>query len=234
MSEKKEEIKEPKKTKSLKEKLLDLKSKVAIMKEDGNGYGYTYVTEESILLQINDEMTKNKLKLTPSIVPGTLHTETITYTNSKGKQVTDVLVTAEMKFTWEDIKSGEKETIDWLLVGQQDDASKAFGGGLTYANRYFLTKYFNIATSKDDPDAIRSKMEAEEEAKAKRKLTATQTKIKKLFATLVQIYQGKNKVYEILGTTKEQFMKDYEDETKADTLLEQLELIKKGDVDVKS
>ena len=47
---------------------------------------------------------------------------------------------------------------------------------------------------------------------------------------LVQIYQGKNKVYEILGTTKEQFMKDYEDETKADTLLEQLELIKKGDV----
>lgn len=234
MSEKKEECKEPKKTKSLKEKLLDLKSKVAIMKKDGDGYGYKFVTEESILLQINGEMIKNHLKLTPSFVLGTLHNETITYINAKGKQVTDVLITAEMKFTWEDIKTGEKEVIDWLLVGQQGDGSQALGSGLTYANRYFLLKYFNIATSKDDPDAIRLKMEAEEEARAKRKLTATQTKIKKIFSELVQIHQGANKVYEILGTNKDQFSKDYKDETKTDALLEQLELVKKGDVNVKS
>lgn len=223
-----------KKSKTLKEKLLDLKSKVAIMKKDGDGYGYKFVTEESILLQINDEMIKNNLKLTPSFTPGTLHNETITYVNAKCKQVTDVLVTAEMKFTWEDIKTGEKEVIDWLLVGQQGDGSQALGSGLTYANRYFLLKYFNIATSKDDPDAIRSKMEAEEEAKAKRKLSVTQTKIKKLFSELLKVHQSADKLYEILGTTKEQFMKDYTDETKMDALLEQLELIKKGEGNVKS
>ena len=28
------------------------------------------------------------------------------------------------------------------------------GGALTYGTRYFLLKFFNVATSKDDPDAL--------------------------------------------------------------------------------
>lgn len=51
------------------------------------------------------------------------------------------------------------------MVGQQGDASQAFGSGLTYANRYFMLKFFQIATPDDDPDNWRSKKEeAEQEA----------------------------------------------------------------------
>ena len=55
--------------------------------------------------------------------------------------------------------------VPWALVGQQGDASQAFGSGLTYANRYFMLKFFQIATPDDDPDNWRSKKEeAEQEA----------------------------------------------------------------------
>jgi hypothetical protein len=48
---------------------------------------------------------------------------------------------------------------------EQADPSQAQGGGFTYAQRQFLTQYFQIATPDDDPDYYRSqKEEAEVEA----------------------------------------------------------------------
>lgn len=230
MAETKEENK---KTKSLtlKQKLLELKKKVSIMQKNASGYGYKYVTEDSILLAINEDMIKMGVKLTPQIVPGTLYSEVVNYTDAKGKAKTDVFVKSEMQFIWEDVVTGEREIINWALAGQQSDGSQAFGSGLTYANRYFLLKYFNVATSDEDPDAIRSKMQAEEERK---KLSAIQTKIKNAYSKLISKYQTQEKVYEILGTTKQQFTKDYNDKNKHASLLEQMELLLKDDNDAKS
>lgn len=61
----------------------------------------------------------------------------------------------------------ERIDVEWALVGQQGDASQAFGSGLTYSNRYFLLKFFNIATPDADPDAFRSKQRAAETAEDK-------------------------------------------------------------------
>lgn len=216
--------------KSLKQKLLDLKNLVCIMQKDSKGHNYTYVSEESILLAINDKMLELGLKLTPKFVPGTLHSEVLKYQNKQGNEVADIIVRSEMIFEWEDIYTGEIESINWAMIGQQGDASQALGSGLTYANRYFLLKYFNIATSNDDPDKIKSELKAkEEEAKAKNKISSDQTKIKKLFEKAIKVEQTKENVYKKLGTTKEQFLKDYADEAKAKALLEQLEAIYKGD-----
>ena len=95
-----EQVKEPK---TLNEKLLELKKMVSIMQKDAEGHGYTYVTEESILLAINDKMIKYGLRLTPKFVPGTLYSEVVNYQNSKGQAKTDILVRSEMQFVWEDI-----------------------------------------------------------------------------------------------------------------------------------
>lgn len=211
---------------SLDEKLLELKKIVCIMQKNADGYGYKYVTEDSILLAINDKMIELEISLTPKFKDKTLYSEVLNYKDAKGKEKTDVLVRSEMQFVWKDIKTKEEIVIDWALLGQQSDASQALGSGLTYANRYFLLKYFNVATSNDDPDKIRSEMAAEEE---KKKLSAIQTKIKKTFETLIQKYQSKDKVYEILGTNREQFISDYNNKEKWQTLLEQMELILKGD-----
>ena len=211
---------------TLDEKLLELKKLVNIMQKDSEGHGYTYVSEEQILLKLNDKMIDLKLKLTPKLKPNTLHSEVVNYQNAKGQPKTDVLVRSEMEFEWKDIETGEKEIVDWGLLGQQSDASQSLGSGLTYANRYFLLKYFNVATSNDDPDKIRSEIAAEEERK---KISAIQTKIKKTFEKAIQKYQSKEELYKKLGTTPQQFVNDYNNAEKQDALLEQLELMLKGD-----
>lgn len=229
MEEKRAKTKNEEKKMSLKEKVLKLKELVAIMQKNKDGYGYKYVTEDSILLAINDKMIELGVKLTPSFKPGTLYSETVTYLDKRGKQQTDILIRSEMTFIWEDIYSGEQEKIDWIMMGQQSDGSQALGSGLTYANRYFLLKYFNVATSAEDPDKIRSDMEAKALEDEKKKISAKQTKIKKVYSNLIQKYQSQNKVYEVLGTTKEQFLKDFNSEEKMDRLLEQMELLLKED-----
>lgn len=210
------------KNKSLDEKLQVIKSEVDIMKKNKDGYGYSYVDEESILLKINSHMLNLGIKLTPQLVPGTLHTEVVRYVDKKKNDVTDILVTSEMEFIWKDITTGETIKVPWGLVGQQSDGSQAFGSGLTYSNRYFLLKYFNISTSQDDPDEIRKRIKQEEEQK---KMTAEQTKVKKLFAKAITKFGKKELVYEKLGTTRDQFVKDYEDKEKCKTLLEQFNLL---------
>lgn len=210
------------KNKSLDEKLQVIKSEVDIMKKNKDGYGYSYVDEESILLKINSHMIKLGIKLTPQLVPGTLHAEVVKYVDKKKNDVTDILVTSEMEFIWKDITTGETIKVPWGLVGQQSDGSQAFGSGLTYSNRYFLLKYFNISTSRDDPDELRKRIKQEEEQK---KMTAEQTKVKKLFAMAITKFGKKELVYEKLGTTRDQFVKDYEDTEKCKTLLEQFNLL---------
>lgn len=219
-------MEEQKELNSLDEKLMELKKLVSIMKKDSEGHGYNYVSEESILLALNDKMIELGIKLTPRFVPGTLYSEVVNYQNAKGQPKTDVLVRSELQFIWKDIKTGETEVVDWGLLGQQADGSQALGSGLTYANRYFLLKYFNVTTSNDDPDKIRSAIAAEEERK---KISAVQTKIKKAYEKIVQKYQTKEKVYEALGLTREEFIDSYNNPEKQATLLEQVELVLKGD-----
>lgn len=211
---------------TLDKKLMELKKLVSIMQKDSDGHGYKYVSEESILLAINDKMIELGVKLTPMFKEGSLYSEVVNYQNAKGQAKVDVLVRSEIQFVWKDIETGETEIVPWGLLGQQADGSQALGSGLTYANRYFLLKYFNVATSVDDPDKIRSEIAAEEERK---KISAIQTKIKKSFEKAIQKYQSKDEVYKKLGTSKDQFLKDYNDIEKQDTLFEQLELILKGD-----
>lgn len=215
-------MEEKKKYKNIDEKLQVIKKDVCIMQKTEEGYGYKYVSEEQLLLKINELMIDLGLRLIPKIVPSTLKTDIVKYQDKKKNDVTDILVSSEMSFVWKDIETGETEEIPWGLVGQQSDGSQAFGSGLTYSNRYFLLKFFNVSTSEDDPDAIRKKIKEEEE---KKKITAEQTKVKKLFAAAVKTFGKKDVVYEKLGTTRDQFMKDYEDTEKCKTLLEQFNLL---------
>ena len=215
-------MEEKKKYKNIDEKLQVIKENVCIMQKTEEGYGYKYVSEEQLLLKINELMIDLGLRLIPKIVPSTLKTDIVKYQDKKKNDVTDILVSSEMSFVWKDIETGETEEIPWGLVGQQSDGSQAFGSGLTYSNRYFLLKFFNVSTSEDDPDAIRKKIKEEEE---KKKITAEQTKVKKLFAAAVKTFGKKDVVYEKLGTTRDQFMKDYEDTEKCKTLLEQFNLL---------
>lgn len=167
------------------QKLAKIRKQVEVMKRDAKGFNYTYTTEESILAKVTVQMDKLHLSLIPSIVPESTvvipYSVTETKTTSKGdvydKNVNEILVQSDMVWTWvNNDNPDERIEVPWAMVGQQSDASQAFGSGLTYSSRYFLLKYFNIATSDADPDAFRKKQmaaEAEEQKLIASEITAT-------------------------------------------------------------
>lgn len=159
---------------NLVQKLAKIREMVEVLRKNKSGFNYKYVTEDEILARVAAGMKKYGVSLQPSIVSGTLSVTPVNYTKTKNtksgeqlkEEINETLVHAELVFTWVNLDdSKDTISIPWVLVGQQGDASQAFGSGLTYANRYFMLKFFQIATPDDDPDKWRSKKEeAEQEA----------------------------------------------------------------------
>ena len=164
-------------TKNLDMKLFELRKDVDVVKKSKSGYGYKYASIVEILAKLKAGMEKKLLLLEPLYVPGTQTVTIDHYEKTKVKTdkagnktpetetVHEFIVQQEMIWRWTDIESGETKEIPWAAVGEQADPSQAQGGALTYAERQFLTQYFQIATPEDDPDKYRSqKAEAEEDA----------------------------------------------------------------------
>lgn len=158
---------------NLLQKLAKIRKVVEVLQKDRQAYGYKYVTEEQILSRITGLMDKLGISLIPGIVPGTTSVEPYhcmkTKATKDGKiyeeHVNEILVRADTTWTWVDNANPEDNIkIPWSLVGQQSDASQAFGSGLSYSSRYFLLKYFNVSTTEDDPDNWRSKQHEAENA----------------------------------------------------------------------
>lgn len=162
---------------NLVQKLAGIRKMVEVIRKNKSGFNYKYVSEDEILARVTAGMDKYHVLLYPGIVPQTAEVSPYNYTKIKnakdGKKieesVNEVLVKADMTFTWINLDNPEDTlVVPWMIVGQQSDASQAVGSGLSYLHRYFLLKFFQIATPDDDPDNWRSKklQAAEEEERA--------------------------------------------------------------------
>lgn len=182
---------------NLNEKLFALRKYVDVVKKSKSGYGYKYASIEEILAKLKAGMEKYRVMLEPHYVPGTASIEIDHYEKTKqaknGGTIQDVthefIVKQEIFWRWIDLESGEYKDIPWIAYGEQADPSQALGGALTYAQRQFLTQYFQIATPESDPDKYRSqKQEAEDEVNYE----VTQQIIKKIDEHVMS-YIDKNK-----------------------------------------
>jgi len=180
------------------QKLAKIRKQVEVIKKNKSGYGYKYVTEDEILARVSVFMDKYGLSLIPSIRKESVHVSPYQYKKTKvaksgdiyEENVNEVLVSGDMTWTWVNNENPEERIeVDWAVVGQQGDASQAFGSGLTYSSRYFLLKYFSIATPDDDPDNYRSKQKAAETEEDK----MVAEKIIELFDKEVREYIDKHK-----------------------------------------
>lgn len=147
------------------QKLAKIRKMAEFLRKNKEGHGYKYVSEDEILLRVTAGMEKYGISLIPRMVPGTAN---VTRSNFiKTKEVTDktgnvihtentvddFVFTSQVEMQWiNDEKPEENIVVPWMVIGQQANASMAFGSGWTYIFRYFLLKYFDIATSEDDPD----------------------------------------------------------------------------------
>lgn len=158
---------------NLTQKLALIRQMCGAVKKSKKGYGYNYADITDILAKVTAGMNKYHVTLIPSIVPGTIsinqnvtvNTKTTKDGNVFDSTSTEMLVKAEMIFTWvDDDNVDDVLRVPWIVTGSQNDPSQAFGSGLTYCTRYFLTTFFNIAQPDTDVDAYRSKQKEAEMA----------------------------------------------------------------------
>ena len=151
---------------NLYQKLAKIRKCVEVVQKNKAGFSYKYVSDDELLAKITGSMDKYGVSLIPSIVPNTFNVAPYTYTKvKKGVEeiVNELMVNADMAYRWvNNDNPDEYIEVPWALVGHQSDASQSFGSALTYSYRYFLLKYFGVATPDDDPDAWRSKQKAAE------------------------------------------------------------------------
>ncbi|MDW4411583.1 ERF family protein [Staphylococcus saprophyticus] len=134
------------------QKIADVKANIDGFTKDTKGYNFTYVSGSQILHRIRNKMIEHRLLLIPSTSNEKWTTHT--YKNKKGHEVIDFIVEMDLNYKWVNADKPEEQLdISYYAFGQQSDISQAHGTALTYSERYFLMKFFNIPTDEDDADA---------------------------------------------------------------------------------
>jgi len=134
--------------KNIYQKLLEIQKEVSGLGKDGKSHQYKYVSGSKVLNHIKPKMNELGLILKQEVI--SIDNIRQDYNTRNGSK-SEILTKAMMRFTWIDTESGEKDVNEFGANGQ-NDFEKGLGSALTYAERYFLLKYFHISTDEDDID----------------------------------------------------------------------------------
>lgn len=132
-------------------KLLKIQKEVDGFVKDAKGYGYDYVSGNQVLNKIRPLMNELGLLLKPEIL--SIDNERIDYKTKQGDR-SEILSKVMFRMTWVDAATGEKDPNLWGANGQ-NDWDKGVGSAMTYAERYFMLKFFHVPTDADDVDNIK-------------------------------------------------------------------------------
>jgi hypothetical protein len=130
------------------QKLLTIQKKINGLGKDKKSFTYSYVTGDKVLGEIKPMMNELGLILKQEIL--SIENTRQDYATKTGTK-SEILSKVDMRFTWIDCATGETD-VNLFGANGQNDWEKGLGSALTYAERYFLLKYFHIATDEDDID----------------------------------------------------------------------------------
>jgi len=137
--------------KTLQQKLLEVQKQVSYLQKSTPGKQYNYVSSSQTLQAVRSLMDAEGLLLAIAITNSRLHFE-VAYKDPAGKKQAQHLTELDLEMTWVNADNPEDVAVyPWYGQGI-DSGEKGVGKALTYAEKYFLLKYFHIATDKDDPD----------------------------------------------------------------------------------
>ena len=195
---------------SIYKKLHKIQAHILGLGKDKEGNSYRYVTGDKLLGHIKPIMNELGLILKQEII--SIDNERQNYHTSlsynqetktwNGKPKGEILSKVMMRFTWVDVETGEKDE-NLFGANGQNDWDKGVGSALTYGERYFLLKFFHIATDEDDIDNPNRKKEEEEEIVLKISKAQTRKDLADLFNEV-----GKHKGYNALLLKREKELID--------------------------
>ena len=147
------------KTLNVYQRLAEVRKAVPYLKKEQKGAQYQYVGSSDVLGSLHAKINEVGLMLIPEIV-GHLVTSS-ERTNAKGNISNEYFTELEMTMTWVNIDDpSDTAKVSWYAQGVDLAGEKGVGKALTYAEKYFLLKFFNIATDKDDPDTFQDKIDS--------------------------------------------------------------------------
>lgn len=195
-------------TLNLHQKILKIADAAGVLQKTKNGYNYKYVPEEEIQAKVTANMQKYGVMLYHYVRPGSLKIIPYTYQKydkkvGKDISVSEIIVHADTVYLWVNTDNPEeKMEIPWVIIGQMEDASQAFGAAETYCNRYFLMKSLQLATTEADPDNYRSKQKEAENYDTDKEQKKNQEALKAAVQELIDF--GSQLIKS--GTKKEEMM----------------------------
>jgi len=107
--------------------------------ERNQHFGYNYVTSETILAEVREKMNEVGVLLVPRI------------SEYRSREVRNqILVEVKIEFMWINVENPEEILLcEWRGIGI-DPGERCLGKALTYAEKYFLIKFFQIPTPDDE------------------------------------------------------------------------------------
>ncbi len=153
------------KTMNIYQKINEVKKQVNHVKKETlhSSQGYKSVASSMVLTPLSKALIEVGLVL----ISECQKLETIGFpVKTKFGESTHYKATVDMVYTWVNIDNpDEKITCPWKCDGVNTGASdKAVGAAYTYSEKYFMLKFFNIATDESDPDF---RLDGEDESKIK-------------------------------------------------------------------
>ena len=195
---------------SIYKKLHKIQAHILGLGKDKDGINYRYVTGDKLLGYVKPLMNELGLILKQEII--SIDNERQNYHTSfsydketktwNGKPKCEILSKVMMRFTWVDVETREKDE-NLFGANGQNDWDKGVGSALTYGERYFLLKFFHIATDDDEIDNPERKKEEEEEIVLKISKAQTRKDLADLFNEV-----GKHKGYNALLLKREKELID--------------------------
>ena len=159
------------------EKLVEVRKVVPYLQKENKGNQYKYVSSSQVLSNCKAKMDELGLILLPSVVAHKVTGSPIEEFNKEGhpiKRTTTYFTELDMVFTWVNAeKPDETVTCQWYGQGVDIAGEKGVGKALTYAEKYFLLKQFNIATDQDDPDSFQRKLGDDTETRTEKETKAS-------------------------------------------------------------
>lgn len=142
------EVKNCPPTMGLPQKLLEMQKRVDKVVKDGKNTSdkYDFASDENVLDTFRPIMDELGLLLIPEITRAELHEGTTR--SGTSRFMTELF----FNMTWLDVESGESLSVPWYAQGVDLAGEKGVGKAATYAEKYFLLKFFHVSTKKDDPD----------------------------------------------------------------------------------
>jgi hypothetical protein len=167
------------------QKLIEVRKSTPYLQKESSGAQYKYVGSSQVLASLKAKMDELGLLLIPRVVSHKVSESTVNYyslgpdkveTEHITKRTTTYFTELEMTMTWVNAEKPE-EVIECPWYGQGVDIAgeKGVGKALTYAEKYFMLKFFNIPTDKDDPDSFQAKHDDKPEQKPETKSTSQKT-----------------------------------------------------------